>query len=107
MATVSLASEDAFDAEVLQASLPVVVDFTAEWCAPCHAIAPFLEAISEEMAGRVKIARLDVDLHPGISARYGVRSMPTLMVFRNGEPVAMQVGAAPKSRLSDWIKAAT
>ncbi len=106
MATVPV-TEASFDADVLAADIPVVVDFTAEWCPPCHAIAPFLEAISEELAGRVKIAKLDVDLHPGISTRYGVRSMPTLMVFKNGEPVAMQVGAAPKSRLSDWIKAAT
>ena len=106
MATVPVTAAS-FDAEVLAADVPVVVDFTAEWCPPCHAIAPFLEAISDEFAGRVKIAKLDVDLHPGISARYGVRSMPTLMVFKNGEPVAMQVGAAPKSRLSDWIKSAT
>jgi len=106
MATVPVTAAS-FDAEVLAADVPVVVDFTAEWCPPCHAIAPFLEAISDEFAWRVKIAKLDVDLHPGISARYGVRSMPTLMVFKNGEPVAMQVGAAPKSRLSDWIKSAT
>ena len=105
MATVPV-TEASFQAEVLGASLPVVVDFTAAWCAPCHAIAPSLEAISEELAGRVKIASLDVDLHPGISTRYGVRSMPTLMVFKNGEPIAMQVGAAPKGRLSDWIKGA-
>jgi thioredoxin 1 len=105
MATISL-TEATFKAEVLEATLPVVVDFTAEWCPPCHAIAPSLEAISEELAGRVKIGKLDVDVHPEISIRYGVRSMPTLMVFRNGEPVAMQVGAAPKGRLSDWIKGA-
>ncbi len=105
MATLSV-TEASFDAEVLGASLPVVVDFTAAWCGPCHAIAPSLEAISEELAGKVKIVQLDVDVDPGISARYGVRSMPTLMVFKNGEPTAMQVGAAPKSRLSDWIKAA-
>ena len=105
MATVSL-TEATFEAEVLKAVVPVVVDFTAEWCPPCHAIAPSLEAISDELAGRVKIGKLDVDVHPEISIRYGVRSMPTLMVFKNGEPVAMQVGAAPKGRLSDWIKAA-
>ena len=105
MATVPV-TEASFDAEVLGASLPVVVDFTAAWCPPCHAIDPSLEAISEELAGRVKIAKLDVDRDPEISARYGVRSMPTLMVFKNGEPTAMQVGAAPKNRLSDWIKGA-
>jgi len=99
-------TEASFDTEVLRASTPVVVDFTAEWCAPCHAIVPSLEAISDELVGQVKIARLDVDLHPAIATRYGVRSMPTLVVFRNGEPTAMQVGAASKSRLSDWIKSA-
>jgi thioredoxin 1 len=95
-----------FDSKVLGAALPVVVDFTAEWCPPCHAIAPSLEAISDELAGRVKIVKLDVDVDPSISARYGVRSMPTLMMFKNGEPTAMQVGAAPKGRLSDWIVSA-
>ena len=105
MATVSV-TEASFDAEVLGAALPVVVDFTAAWCGPCHAIAPSLEAISEELAGKVKIVKLDVDVDPAISRRYGVRSMPTLIVFRNGEPTAMQVGAWPKNRLSDWIKGA-
>jgi len=105
MATVAV-TEASFDTEVLGASLPVVVDFTAAWCGPCHAIAPSLEAISDELAGKVKIVKLDVDVDPAISARYGVRSMPTLMVFKNGEPTAMQVGAVPKSRLSDWIKSA-
>ena len=99
-------TEASFDAEVLDASTPVVVDFTAEWCAPCHAIAPSLDAISDELAGQVKIARLDVDLHPAIATRYGVRSMPTLIMFRNGEPTAIQVGATSKSRLSDWIRSA-
>ena len=84
-----------FDSQVLGAALPVVVDFNAEWCPPCHAIAPSLEALSDELAGRVKIVRLDVDIDPSISARYGVRSMPTLMMFKNGEPTAIQVGAAP------------
>ena len=105
MATVEV-SAASFDAEVLGSSLPVVVDFTAEWCPPCHAIAPYLEAISDELAGQVKIARLDVDRDPVISIRYGVRSMPTLIVFKGGEPTAMQVGAAPKGRLAQWIKSA-
>lgn len=99
-------TEISFDSEVLGEALPVVVDFTAEWCPPCKAIAPSLEQISEELAGKVKIVKLDVDADPAISTRYGIRSMPTLMVFKNGEPIAMQVGAQPKSRLSDWIKAA-
>jgi thioredoxin 1 len=99
-------TEGSFDEDVLGASLPVVVDFTAEWCPPCHAIAPYLEQISDEMADKVKIAKLDVDADPGISTRYGVRNMPTLIVFKNGEPVAMTVGAQPKNRLADWIRSA-
>ena len=105
MATVEV-SAASFEAEVLGSALPVVVDFTAEWCPPCHAIAPYLEAIPDELAGQVKIARLDVDRDPVISIRYGVRSMPTLIVFKGGEPTAMQVGAAPKGRLAQWIKGA-
>jgi thioredoxin 1 len=105
MATVPV-TEASFDQDVLGASIPVVVDFTAEWCPPCHAIAPYLEQISDELAGQVKIAKLDVDNDPGISTRYGVRNMPTLIVFKNGEPVAMTVGAQPKTRLASWIKSA-
>jgi thioredoxin 1 len=105
MATVPVTTAS-FHSEVLDAALPVVVDFTAEWCPPCQAIAPSLEAISDELAGRVKIVKLDVDVDPSISVRYGVRSMPTLMMFKNGEPTAMQVGATPKGRLSDWIVSA-
>jgi thioredoxin 1 len=99
-------TDTSFDAEVLAADVPVVVDFTASWCPPCHAIAPFLDEIADELVGRVKIAKLDVDENPDITVRYGVRSMPTLIVFKNGEPTAMQIGAVPKNRLSDWIKRA-
>ncbi|MEJ0011457.1 MAG: thioredoxin [Bauldia sp.] len=95
-----------FDKDVLGASGPVVVDFWAEWCGPCKLISPALEEISTEMDGKVTIAKLNVDDNPNITIRYGVRSIPTLIVFKNGEPVSMQVGAAPKGRLSDWIKSA-
>jgi thioredoxin 1 len=105
MATFAV-TDASFDDDVLASDLPVVVDFTAAWCPPCHAIAPFLEEISDELASAVKIAKLDVDENPVVTARYGVRSMPTLIVFRNGAPAAMQVGAAPKGRLADWIKRA-
>ena len=91
---------------MLAAAIPVVVDFTASWCPPCHAIAPFLDEIADELAGRAKIAKLDVDENPDVTVRYGVRSMPTLIVFKNGAPTAMQIGAVPKNRLSDWIKGA-
>ncbi len=94
MAT-QIADTSNFDAEVLQSELPVVVDF---W-----AVAPSLEEISNEMNGKVKIAKLNMDENPELAARYGVRSIPTLLMFKGGEPVAIQVGAAPKNKLSDWI----
>ena len=95
-----------FDNDVLGADEPVVVDFWAEWCGPCRMIAPALEEIAAEMDGKVTIAKLNVDENPDITIRYGVRSIPTLILFKNGEPTAMQVGAVPKQRLSDWIKQA-
>ena len=98
-------TDASFDTEVLGASEPVVVDFWAEWCGPCRMISPALEEIATEMEGQVKIAKLNVDENPDITIRYGVRSIPTLIMFKNGEPTSMQVGAVPKSRLSDWIKA--
>ena len=92
-----------FEAEVLKSDIPVVVDFWAEWCGPCKMIAPSLEEISTEMEGKVKIAKLNMDENPELAAQYGVRSIPTLLMFKGGEPVAIQVGAAPKNKLSDWI----
>ncbi len=99
-------TDTSFDAEVLAADVPVVVDFTAAWCPPCHAISPFLDEIAVELEGRVKILKIDVDENPEVTVRYGVRSMPTLVVFKNGEPTAMQIGALPRNRLGDWIKRA-
>jgi thioredoxin 1 len=97
-------TDASFDSDVLGAAEPVVVDFWAEWCGPCRMIAPALEEIAAELGGRVKIAKLNVDENPDIMMRYGVRSIPTLIMFKNGEPTAMQVGAVPKGRLSDWIR---
>jgi len=99
-------TDASFDTDVLGAAEPVVVDFWAEWCGPCRFIAPALEEIATELNGQVKIAKLNVDENPGIMMRYGVRSIPTLIMFKNGEPTAMQVGAVPKNRLSDWIRGA-
>jgi len=95
-----------FDKDVLGANGPVVVDFWAEWCGPCRMISPALEEIAKEMEGKVAIAKLNVDENPNIMMRYGVRSIPTLIMFKNGEPTSMQVGAVPKGRLTDWIKSA-
>jgi thioredoxin 1 len=99
-------TDQSFQNDVLGSSEPVVVDFWAEWCGPCRFIAPALEEIATEMQGKVKIAKLNVDENPDTMMKYGVRSIPTLIVFKNGEPTAMQVGAVPKNRLSDWIKGA-
>jgi thioredoxin 1 len=97
-------TDQSFAADVLGSSDPVVVDFWAEWCGPCRFIGPALDEIATEMEGQVKIAKLNVDENPDIMMRYGVRSIPTLIMFKNGEPTAMQVGAMPKNRLSDWIR---
>jgi thioredoxin 1 len=99
-------TDASFDKDVLGATGPVVVDFWAEWCQPCKMIGPSLEEISTELNGKVTIAKLNVDENPRIAARYGVRSIPTLILFKNGEPTSMQIGAQPKGRLSDWIKGA-
>ena len=99
-------TDASFDKDVLGASGPVVVDFWAEWCGPCRMISPALEEIATEMEGKVTIAKLNVDENPNIMMRYGIRSIPTLILFKNGEPASMQVGAVPKGRLSDWIKSA-
>ncbi|GGU00003.1 MULTISPECIES: thioredoxin [Streptomyces] len=88
-----------FDTEVLGAGPPVLVEFTADWCGPCRQLAPVLGAVAAEKAGQLKIVQLDVDRNPEITRRYGVLSMPTLMVFRAGEPVKSMVGARPKRRL--------
>ena len=96
-------TDDSFDADVLQSDKPVLVDFWAEWCGPCKAIGPSLEEISDEMAGKVKVAKVNIDENPDLAAQYGVRSIPTLVMFKNGEPASMQVGAKPKNALVDWI----
>ncbi|MCX4446731.1 thioredoxin [Streptomyces sp. NPDC087866] len=92
-------TDETFDAEVLGEARPVLVEFTADWCGPCRQLAPVLGAVAEEERERLRVVQIDVDHNPAISARYGVLSMPTLMVFRAGEPVKSMVGARPKRRL--------
>ena len=93
-----------FDAEVLKAGEPVLVDFWADWCAPCLAMDPILDDLSRELAGKVKIVKLDVSENPATVVRYNVRNMPTMMVFRDGEPVDMRVGAGQsRVQLTKWL----
>jgi thioredoxin 1 len=99
-------SDASFDSDVLKATGPVVVDFWAEWCGPCRMIAPALEEIATAMGDKVKIVKLNVDENPQTAAKYGVMSIPTLMLFKNGDLASRQVGAAPKAKLEQWITTA-
>jgi thioredoxin 1 len=99
-------SDATFEAEVLKSAEPVVVDFWAEWCSPCRLIAPALEEISGAMNGKVKILKLNVDENPATASKYGVMSIPTLMLFKDGQLASRQVGAAPKQKLEQWISGA-
>ena len=102
MATVTTDKSN-FQSDVLQAAEPVVVDFWAEWCGPCKMIAPALEEIATELQGKVKVAKVNIDENPELAAQYGVRSIPTLMLFKDGQVADTKVGAAPKTALSAWI----
>jgi thioredoxin 1 len=105
MATVKVDKSN-FQTDVLDATGPVVVDFWAEWCGPCKMIGPSLEEISKEMAGKVTITKLNIDENPELAAKFGVRSIPTLMIFKGGEVADIKVGALPKTALSHWISGA-
>ena len=95
-----------FDQDVLKASGPVVVDFWAEWCGPCRMIAPALDEIAGAMGDKVKIVKLNVDENPSTAAKFGIMSIPTLMLFKDGQLESRQVGAAPKAKLEQWITGA-
>lgn len=105
MSTVKV-TDATFKTEVVGASGPVVVDFWAEWCGPCKMIGPALEEIATEMNGKVTIAKLNVDENPAVAGAYGIRSIPTLMLFKNGKMTSTKVGAAPKGELKRWISEA-
>lgn len=102
MASIAV-SDSTFEAEVLNSPEPVVVDFWAEWCGPCRMIAPALEELAQELGGQVKIVKLNIDENQRTPAQYGVRGIPTLLMFKNGQVIAQRVGLLPKAQLKNWI----
>ncbi|MBI1200590.1 MAG: thioredoxin [Phenylobacterium sp.] len=102
MSTVKV-TDESFQADVLQSEQPVLVDFWAEWCGPCKQIAPALEQLADELAGKVTIAKLDIEQSPTTPSRYGVRGIPTMMLFKGGQMASMKVGAMPKQKILEWL----
>jgi thioredoxin 1 len=105
MSAAMAVNDQTFDAEVLKSTTPVLVDFWAEWCGPCRSLIPSIDALADEKAGRLKVVKVNVDESPDAPSKYGVRSIPALYIFKNGEVVAQTVGALPKSELTKWVEA--
>ena len=104
--TTKKVTDESFEQDVLKADTPVLVDFWAEWCGPCKQIAPALEQIAQELGGRVTIAKINIEDSPTTPSRYGVRGIPTLMLFRDGQMASMKVGAMPKAKILEWLQEA-
>ena len=102
--SVAHTTDTEFDADVLKSAKPVVVDFWAEWCGPCKMIAPHLEELAKELGDEVSVVKVNIDDNPSTPTKYGVRGIPTLMLFKNGEVAATKVGALPKSKLVEWVQ---
>ncbi len=103
MATTTV-TDTSFEKEVLKSNEPVLVDFWAEWCGPCKMIAPALEELSKDMAGKVTVAKVNIDENPSLPQRYGVRGIPTLILFKGGQVAAQKIGALPKQALYSWVE---
>lgn len=97
-------TDETFETEVLKSDLPVLVDFWAEWCGPCKAVAPLIEEISDEMAGKVKVVKVNIEDAPQTPTKYAVRGIPTLMLFKDGQLADTRVGGLPKSKITEWIR---
>jgi thioredoxin 1 len=104
MSITNKVSDASFDADVLKAPGPVLVDFWAEWCAPCKAIAPALEELATTLEGKVTVAKMNIDDNPATPKKYGVRGIPTLMLFKSGQVAATKIGALPKGKLMEWVE---
>ncbi|MGO8951723.1 MAG: thioredoxin [Rhodomicrobium sp.] len=103
---ITAVSEATFDTEVKMSDQPVLVDFWAEWCGPCRSVAPILEELSKEFAGKLKVVKLDVDANPKIAQAYNIRGIPSLLLFKNGQVAGQKVGALPKHQLKAWLSEA-
>ncbi len=97
-------TDDSFESDVLKSSVPVLVDFWAEWCGPCKAIAPALEDLAKDMAGKFTVAKINIDENPGTPSNYRVRGIPTLILFKDGQVAATKIGSLPKSKLYEWVQ---